>query len=240
MGPPLYAPRVYPDDTLVVTDIEDRHTRQAAFEHVLEELYRELSGDWDRYRSKLDDLGYAATSRVASDCLIPLLADILQRFAAELKAHRDWIRAGRLIELPCHSISPDTEAVSLAEAPVVLAKPVPYFEKRELPPVIPATRQGPKIKTRPPITLTKPPTPVPEADDIHIRPPPKPYEVPSNIYAILERIFLPKCKGRVTFRDFKRVLTCKAIGFSFVPGDGCRGHFRPPSDSGLKRITPHE
>ncbi|KAJ7128959.1 hypothetical protein C8R43DRAFT_1026559 [Mycena crocata] len=193
---PLFT-RVYSDDTLILTTIVDRHTRHAAFEHVLEELYLELTGDLGRY--KLGGLGYSATSRVAADCLIPFLADILQRFAhaADLKDRRNAITADKLVEVACYSISLDTEAAS-----TVPAKPVPYSERIVLPPVIiPIARHGPKIKTRGNTTLIELPAPVPAADDI----PPKLYEVPGTIYAILERIFLPKFKGRVTFKDLQRV-----------------------------------
>jgi hypothetical protein len=83
-----YTPRSYIDDTLIITNLYSRFIQRPTFEYFLDNLENLLAGDDcdGNYRSQLDGLDYLATSKVAEESIIPLLANVVGKFVADLEA----------------------------------------------------------------------------------------------------------------------------------------------------------
>ncbi|KAJ7765896.1 hypothetical protein DFH07DRAFT_770038 [Mycena maculata] len=174
-----------------------------------------------------------------ADLLVPLLARILQEFEADSKFKAQSVRCPP--SLSEKDVGPPLtfpkERKTICPPPVACfsIQLIPYCEKPVLPPVvIPPARCGPKIKTRGTVISALVVMPTPDAE-IHVIS----TAVPKNIYTTLQRIFLPRKKGRVSFPDFQRVMTCVEIGFTCEDAEGSRVHFVPPPVSGLKTYTHH-
>ncbi|KAJ6578108.1 hypothetical protein B0H19DRAFT_1122418 [Mycena capillaripes] len=218
--------RLYLDDTLIVINHADSLTQREAYQYLIIGVLELIHDDWDNYRHKLEHISYLRASRAAEDCFLPLFADVIKEFEAVFRAKRKQIGHG----------NDSLYAPSSATVPCLSVKPIPYSEKVVLPPLIlPPKRQGPKTKTKGITALIEFPVPV-AADPIPSR---TPRSVPNDVYNSLERIFSPLKKGKVSFSDLKRVMTCKEIGFSYEPGSGSRRRFLPPLGSGLTPYTFH-
>ncbi|KAJ6492585.1 hypothetical protein C8R47DRAFT_433219 [Mycena vitilis] len=218
-------PRLYLDDALIIINHAaihaERLTPRAAYLYFMTRVYQTIQNDREYYRTKLD-------RQDASTCLLQLYAHVLKQFEAEFSA-----RLKRLDQLR----TPSVESVSTIVLSQASAKPIPYSEKLILPPLVASpARQGPKPKTRGtpvPIIL-----PAPVALDIGRPPPPR--SVPKTVYHVLQRIFLPREKGKLSFDDLKHIMTCKELGFTYKPAKGSGRRFAPPIGSGLKTYTPHQ
>ncbi|KAJ7471074.1 hypothetical protein FB451DRAFT_326645 [Mycena latifolia] len=257
----MYTPRTYLDDTLIVTNIENRFIRRTVFEYFLERLDEILADDLEHHRCELVDLGYLTASRAADERILPVLEDVVKQFAADLEALANKRRAlpdpsiqfnGSPYSISLASLdsaqsddslikadAPDLHILPTPAVDRLPSKPIPYHDKVVLPPVeIPDGRRGPKLKTRGSADLARVPAAVaPAVPDII--PLPARYPVPGDIYDVFERIFSPTAKGKVTFADLKRVMTCKEIGFTYESRAGARRGFKPPVD-GLPIYVIHE
>ncbi|KAJ6543577.1 hypothetical protein DFH09DRAFT_37744 [Mycena vulgaris] len=256
----MYTPRTYFDDTLIVSPLENPFIRQAALKYFLQQVYKILLDDCNHDRRRLEDLGYLAASRAAEDRIIPLLADLVERFVADFDAlvHKrraleniTLTRSSSPYSISLHTFDSTRSGDSLTPVdatdngiiPLTVArlpsKAIPYSDKVVLPPaVVPDVRRGLKIKTRGIANPVKEPAAIePAAPDIV--PLFTPYDLPKFEYNVTERIFSPQDKGKVSFGDFESVMTCKEIRFACGPGQGSRMKFLPPPNSGLKAFTLH-